>query len=141
MRVLSLDIGQTRIGVAVSDPLGKVATPVCVIPAKEVFTQARSWKRLLEDWEPDLLLCGLPYTLSGERGPQAQRIDTQAHQIAAAAHLPLEFVDERLSSSEAKRILREQGLTERDMRGKIDMIASSVFLQAWLDSRRLPERQ
>lgn len=136
MRILALDIGQTRIGVAVSDPAERVASPVCVLPAAEVEANAKSWKRVLEDWEPELLLSGLPYTMAGEEGPQAARIREVAGRIAQAADLPLEFTDERLSSAEAKRSLRESGLTEREMRGKVDMIASSVFLQAWLDARR-----
>lgn len=140
MRVLALDIGQTRIGVAVSDPRERVASPVCVLPAVEVVGNAKSWKRVLEDWEPELLLSGLPYTLSGEEGPQAQRIREVAGRIALQASLPVEFTDERLSSQEAKRSLRESGLSERDMRGKVDMIAASVFLQAWLDARHAGER-
>lgn len=140
MRILALDIGQTRIGVAVSDPRERVASPVCVLPANEVLSNAKSWKRVLEDWEPELLLSGLPYTLSGEEGPQAQRIRGVANNIAKAANLPVEFTDERLSSQEAKRSLRESGMSERDMRGKIDMIAASVFLQAWLDARNSSER-
>ena len=124
MRILALDIGQTRIGVAVSDPRERVASPVCV----------------LEDWEPELILSGLPYTLSGEEGPQASRIRGVAASIGKAAGLPVEFTDERLSSQEAKRSLRESGMSERDMRGKIDMIAASVFLQAWLDARHAGER-
>jgi putative holliday junction resolvase len=136
MRILALDIGQTRIGVAVSDPAERVASPVCVLPAAEVEANAKSWKRVLEDWEPELLLSGLPYTMAGEEGPQAARIREVAGRIAQAADLPLEFTDERLSSAEAKRSLRESGLTEREMRGKVDMIAASVFLQAWLDARR-----
>ena len=136
MRILALDIGQTRIGVAVSDPAERVASPVCVLPAAEVEANAKSWKRVLEDWEPELLLSGLPYTMAGEEGPQAARIREVAGHIAQAADLPLEFTDERLSSAEAKRSLRESGLTEREMRGKVDMIAASVFLQAWLDARR-----
>ena len=140
MRILALDIGQTRIGVAVSDPRERVASPVCVLPAAEVVGNAKSWKRVLEDWEPELLLSGLPYTLSGEEGPQAQRIREVAERIAHQASLPVEFADERLSSQEAKRSLRESGLSERDMRGKVDMIAASVFLQAWLDAHHAGER-
>ena len=60
----------------------------------------------------------------------------QAAQIAQACALPLEFADERLSSAEAKRILRAQGLSEKEMRGKIDMVAASLFLQSWLDARQ-----
>ena len=140
MRILALDIGQTRIGVAVSDPRERVASPVCVLPANDVLANAKSWRRVLEDWEPELLLSGLPYTLSCEEGPQAARIREVAGKIGKAASLPVEFTDERLSSQEAKRSLRESGMSERDMRGKIDMIAASVFLQAWLDARNSSER-
>ena len=135
MRVLALDIGEVRVGVAVSDPAGRVASPVCVLPAQEVLAHAVTFRRVLEDWEPGLLVCGRPMTLAGEEGPQAARVREQAERVAAACGLPLEFEDERLSSAEAKRILREQGLSERAMRGKVDMVAASLFLQAWLDVR------
>lgn len=135
MRALALDIGEVRIGIAASDASGRIASPVKVLPAAEVLAHAKSFRYILEDYEPDVLVCGRPQTLSGEDGPQAERIMAQARQIAAACELPLEFADERLSSAEAKRILREQGLNEKQMRGKVDMIAASLFLQAWLDSR------
>lgn len=135
MRALALDIGEVRVGVAVSDPAGRVASPVCVLPASEVLAGARTFRRVLEDWEPEVLVCGRPMTLAGEEGPQAERVMAQARQIASACGLPLEFADERLSSAEAKRILREQGLSERSMRGKVDMVAASLFLQSWLDSK------
>lgn len=134
MRALALDIGEVRIGIAASDASGRIASPVKVLPAAEVLGHARTFRRILEDYEPEVLVCGRPQTMSGEDGPQAERIMAQARQIADACDLPLEFADERLSSSEAKRILREQGLRERQMRGKVDMIAASLFLQAWLDS-------
>lgn len=137
MRALALDIGEVRVGVAVSDPAGRVASPVCVLPAAEVLAHAVSFKRVLEDWEPELLVCGLPRTLAGEEGPQAERIRAQAEKIAAACGLPLEFADERLSSAEAKRILKEQGLSERAMRGKVDSVAAGLFLQSWLDARQI----
>lgn len=134
MRALALDIGEVRVGVAVSDPAGRVASPVCVLPAAEVLSHARTFVRVLEDWEPDVLVCGRPMTLAGEEGPQAERIMAQARAIAERCDLPLEFADERLSSAEAKWILREQGLNERSMRGKVDMVAASLFLQSWLDA-------
>lgn len=135
MRALALDIGEVRVGIAASDAAGKIASPVKVLPAQEVLSNARTFRMVLEDYEPDVLVCGRPKTLEGQDGPQAERIMAQAQQIARAAQLPLEFVDERLSSAEAKRILREQGLHEKDMRGKVDMIAASLFLQTWLDSQ------
>ena len=136
MRVLALDIGERRIGIAASDATGQVASPVAVLAAQEVISGARTWRRILEDYEPELLVCGLPRTLSGELGPQAAQIREIATQIARACDVPLKFQDERLSSVEAKRILREQGLNERRMRGKVDMVAASLFLQTWLDAQK-----
>ena len=135
MRVMALDIGKVRCGIAISDPAGRIATPICVLPTSEVEQNAPSFRRLLEDWEPEMILSGLPYTLAGEEGPQAESIRAVAGAIAKRAGLPLEFTDERLSSSEAKRSLREKGFSEKEMRGKVDMIAASLFLQSCLDSR------
>ena len=133
---MALDIGEVRVGIAMSDATSTVASPVTVLPAQEVLSHARTFRRVLEDYEPDLLLCGRPKTLAGEDGPQAERLMAQAASIAKACGLPLEFADERLSSREAKRILREEGMNERAMRGKVDMVAASLLLQAWLDARR-----
>ncbi len=135
MRIMALDIGEKRTGIAISDPAERVASPVCVLPTAEVVAGAVPFRRVLDDWEPELLVCGLPLTLAGEEGPQAARIREAAVAIGQAAQLACEFCDERLSSAEAKRILREKGYTEKTMRGKVDMIAASLFLQAWLDGR------
>ncbi len=140
MRVMALDIGQKRIGIAISDPEEHVATPLCVLSLTEVCSGAPSFRRLLEDWQPELLLCGLPYTMAGEEGEQAARIREVAETIGKDADLPVQFTDERLSSKEAKRSLREKGYEERTMRGKIDMIAASLFLQAWLDAHENRDR-
>lgn len=132
MQVLALDIGEKRIGIASASTGGKVATPVKVMPANEVLENSRNWRMLLQDYEPELLICGCPKSMSGVKGQQAQRVRSAAEKIAAAAGLPLEFVDERLSSSEAKRYLREQGMSEKEMRGKLDAVAASIFLETWL---------
>ena len=135
MRALALDIGDARIGIAATDAGGTVASPVKVLPAAEVLSHAASFRRILEDVEPDVLVCGRPRTLSGEDGPQARQAMEQGRAIAERAGLPVEFVDERLSSAEAKRILRAEGLSDRKMRGRVDMVAASLFLQTWLDAR------
>lgn len=136
MRALALDIGEVRVGIAASDAGGTMALPVKVLPFQEVYTKAMSFRRILEDYEPELLVCGLPKTMHGEEGLQAQKIREQAEHIARMCNLPLRMVDERLSSSEAKRILRAQGYTEKKMRGHIDMISASLFLQAFLDAEK-----
>lgn len=136
MIALALDIGGARTGIAVSDRTGSVAMPLKVLPAVEVEQVSRSFRYILEDHEPDIIVCGLPQTMAGEEGTQAERIRAIAVKIGARTGLPIEFVDERLSSREAKRILREQGLNEKRMRGKVDMISASLFLQVWLDARK-----
>lgn len=133
MVALALDIGETRIGIAISDRTGRVAMPLKVMPAQDVVVLSRPFRMIVEDHEPDILVCGLPRTLAGEEGPQAERVKEVALRVSRSLGLPLHFVDERMSSREAKRILREQGLSEKQMRGKVDMVAASLFLQAWLD--------
>ena len=109
MVALALDIGETRIGIAVSSRDGKMAMPVKVLPAAEVTGMAKTFRYLVEDYEPDILVSGRPLTMAGEPGPQAERVAAVAQKIADELDLPLEFEDERLSSQEAKRLLREQG--------------------------------
>ncbi|QWT17086.1 Holliday junction resolvase RuvX [Collinsella sp. zg1085] len=135
MVALALDIGDTRIGIAASDRSARLANPVAVVATQEVLQGARSFRRILEDYEPDILVCGLPKTLSGDEGPQAAHVRELASHIQQLTQLPLVFVDERLSSREAKRLLSSQGCSEKQMRGKIDMIAASLFLQVWLDAQ------
>ena len=132
MRVLGLDIGEKRIGVAVADTTTGLAMPLRVMNAQEVIDNAQPWRTLVRDNEPDLLVCGLPKTMRGTTGRQAARIRELAERIAQNCGVPLEFADERLSSAEAKRVLRAQGLSEREMRGKIDSVAASLFLETWL---------
>lgn len=135
MRVIGLDIGEKRIGIAVADTVTRIASPVRVMDAREVEGNAQAWKTLLEDYEPERLVCGLPKTMKGVQGKQARSVREVAERISAQSDLPLDFVDERLSSAQAKRLLREQGLSEREMRGKVDSVAASLFLEAWLDSQ------
>lgn len=133
MRAMGLDIGNVRCGIAISDPAGRVSSPLKVMPSKDVIEGSKDFKRLLEDWEPEILVCGLPLTLSGDEGKQASTIREACDRIANDSGIPCAFTDERLSSKEAKAALREMGYDERQMRGKVDMIAASIFLQTWLD--------
>lgn len=133
---MALDIGQVRCGIAICDPRGSVASPLTVLPTKDLMENSQEFKKLLEDWEPELFLCGMPYSLNGKPGSQAQDVVSVATTISKNTGIDCEFFDERLSSNQAKRILREKGMSEKDMRGKVDMIAASIFLQTWLDSRK-----
>ncbi|MCL2756794.1 MAG: Holliday junction resolvase RuvX [Coriobacteriia bacterium] len=136
MHVLALDIGEKRCGIAVSDSSGKIAIPISTLDTQHVLGGHPDFKRILSDHEPELLLCGLPVSLDGAEHTQAIRIRQQAELISQQTGLPLAFVDERLSSSEARRLLRESGHTERSMRGKVDMVAASLILATWLEAQR-----
>jgi putative Holliday junction resolvase len=134
MRVVALDIGEKRVGVAAGDTDTKIATPISTITLDDLLTLTPIFRRIIEEHEPKLLVVGLPLSLSGEENQQATRVRTLAEQAAAATGLPIAYQDERLSSAEARRVLREGGCTEREMRGKIDMIAASLILRAYFDA-------
>ena len=134
---MALDIGQKRVGVAISDARETVASAICVLNTQDVLYVNKKFKCVLEDWEPDVFLFGKPKTLSGEVGPQAKKVMEVSQAISAKTGVPCEFFDERLSSKEAKNFMRECGMTEKEMRGKIDMVAAQIFLQAFLDRKRM----
>ena len=135
MRALGLDIGEARIGVAVSDPHGQVASPVTVFDARALARDPRPLARLAEGYEAEIVVVGLPLTLDGEEGPQAVEVRSVAERLADALGLPFEFHDERLSSAEARRVMRESGVSERRQRGTVDKVAAALVLQGWLDAR------
>lgn len=136
MRVLGLDIGEKRIGVAVSDPTGTVATPLVVLDAKRALGDGRDLVRLAEEYEAELAVIGLPLSMDGTEGPQAAAVRAAGTRLARFLRLPVEYYDERLSSAEAKRSMTAAGVSDRDKRGSIDMVAAALFLQSYLDAHR-----
>ena len=135
MRALGLDIGLVRIGVAVSDPTGHVASPLTVLDARALAGDTRPLQRLVEDYESECLVVGLPLTLSGDEGPQAATVRVEAERLARAVGIPAEFTDERLSSREARRSMAASGMSEKAQRGAVDKVAAAIILQGWLDAR------
>ena len=135
--MLGLDIGDTRIGVAVSDASGAVASPVTVLDAREVTADSRPLRRLVEEYGAELLVAGLPVTMGSDEGPQAADVRIRAEAMAESVGLPLEFWDERLSSAEARRRMTEAGMSAREQRGRVDKVAAAIVLQGWLDARRV----
>lgn len=136
MRALGLDIGSVRIGVAVSDPSGRIASPLAVLDARALASDATPLVELVEDYEAEVLVVGMPLTLGGEEGPQAREVRAAAEHLSEAAGLPVAFVDERLSSEEARRSMAASGLSEKEQRGNLDKVAAAIILQGWLDERR-----
>lgn len=135
MRVLALDLGARRIGVAVSDAEGRVATPVVVLDRpRDRLRLHREIAALVTEWEAELVLVGLPIDLEGRVGPAAAGVLAECDELAAVVGVPVEVFDERMTTRIADQALRERGdLDGRARRKVVDMVAATVILQDWLD--------
>ena len=137
MRALGLDLGSKRIGVAVSDGEGLVATPLKVVQRTgDRRAEHRAIASLVREWEVEVVVVGMPYSLDGSRGPMALRMGAEADEMGDRLGVPVETYDERLTTVTAERSLREQDLRGPERRRVVDMVAATVMLQAWLDGRR-----
>lgn len=132
-RVLALDMGERRIGVAISDLTGTLATPHTVIHRRSKAEDFAAVARLVDELDVTLVLVGLPLTLDGEMGPQARRVTRYARALAETLDVPLEYHDERYSTVTADELLTEGG---RKRRVPIDAAAAAVFLQDYLEGQR-----
>lgn len=139
MRALGIDLGSKRIGVALSDAAGTMATPYEVVPrTRDKARDHRRIRELAEEAEAEVLVVGLPLSLDGTEGPAAKAARAEADELAAATGLPVELWDERLTTVTAERALIAADLRGPARRKVIDKVAASVLLQAWLDHRRQP---
>lgn len=135
-RVLGLDLGRRRIGVAVSDPDRVLASPERVIQRSgDDERDRRAIAEVAEEWEVGLIVVGLPLSLDGSEGPAATAALAEAARIADVTGRPVETYDERFTTVSADRSLAEANVRGRDRRKVIDMVAATVLLQAWLDRR------
>jgi putative Holliday junction resolvase len=124
------------VGVAVSDAEGVVATPLRVLDARELRADTRGLARIVDDYEVEVLVVGLPLTLAGEEGPQAREVRSVGEALGEAVGLPVRFWDERLSTAEAERALRDGDASAARRKAARDMIAAALVLQAYMDSTR-----
>ena len=137
MRALGLDLGAKRIGVAVSDRSGTVASPLGVVERSgRVGEDHRRLAALVREEEAEVVVVGLPLSLDGSEGTAAQGARREAEQLATVVGVPVETYDERLTTVTAERNLREAGLRGRARRRVVDQVAAAVILQGWLDRRR-----
>lgn len=137
MRLLGIDSGERRIGVAVCDPLGIVAMPLTVIelPAKAAL---RAIAEIAQREGAEQIIVGLPLSLDESEGSQAVRAQRFGRALQAATGLPVVFWDERFSTAEADRLMLEAGLSRRRRDARRDAAAAAIILQDYLDSHRPP---
>ena len=134
MRILALDHGTVRIGVAASDELKIIATPLEYIPAQPFDNFLTRLRQLIQEKEAELILVGMPRNMNGTYGPAAEKVKEFVATLKESVTVPIKTWDERLTSAQANRLLI-QGDVRRDQRkGKVDMMAAAILLQSYLDS-------
>ncbi len=141
MRVLGLDLGRRRIGVALSDPTGLLAQPLEVIERTSKEQILRILKGLVLEWEIERIIIGYPRQMSGEVGEEAKWVANYAEKLSQELDLPVLLWDERLSTVSAERVLKERHWKEERQRGWVDAVAAAVILQDYLDSRNVQRKE
>ena len=136
MRVLALDVGDRRIGVAISDPSGIVAQPLTVVVRQGMAVDVEAVRALVEAHAAGAVVVGLPLTLRGERGPQAQKVLDGVERLRQQPAVPIHLVDERLTTVQGERSLRETGTPARKRKQVIDQVAAQLILQQFLETQR-----
>ena len=135
-RALGLDLGSHRIGVAISDDARTVATPHEVVPARDRGEADARILEIVEEWEPTIVVVGLPLQLDGQAGRAVRRTMKTVERLRATFSPPIVTYDERLTTVTAHRSLDTQNVRNRNRREMVDMIAAQVILQGWMDKER-----
>jgi putative Holliday junction resolvase len=136
MRALGLDLGTRRIGVAISDDGGSIASPIETLHrSRDRAADHRAIAALVEEWGAGVVVVGLPLSLDGTNGPAATAALAEVEELRAALSVPVETHDERFTTVTADHQLREQGVRGKRRTAVIDQAAAAVLLQSWLEQR------
>jgi len=135
-RTAGLDIGDKRIGIAVSDPLGLTAQPLGTVERRSLVRDIDAVRSLLAPYDLGRLVAGLPLQMNGREGQQSARARAFADALSAALGLEVVYQDERLTSLQSERMLIDSGMRREKRRGVIDKLAATLILQAYLDAVR-----
>ncbi len=133
MRVLGIDYGERRVGVAVSDPGGEIALCLRVVTVRSDDEALQAVKKAYEETGSDKAVVGMPINMNGTRGPMAAKAEAFARQLAALLGAPVETWDERLSTSLAERTLLEADMSRQKRRNVRDKLSAQIILQGYLD--------
>ncbi len=139
MRIIGLDYGEKRIGVAVSDEMGMIAQPVAVVVRKNRQKDLESITALVKKYCPERIVIGYPVRLDGAEGIQCQKVNRFAAILALHLQLPVICWDEAFSTKEAEEILMRSHMKREKRREVVDKLAASIILQDYLKS--IPSRQ
>lgn len=134
---LGLDVGRKRIGIAGCDRTGLIATGLTTLERKSFEEDLTQLRQLVQERQVEILVVGLPYSMDGSLGSQARQTQKFTRRISKALQLPVEYVDERLTSFQAEELLKAENRSPSRNKGLIDRKAAAIILQQWLDERRL----
>ena len=136
MRVLGIDLGSKRIGIATSDRSGTIATPYTVLlRCGSMGGDHRNIAKMVVEEEAEAVIVGLPLNMDGSEGKAAQAARVEAARMATVVGVPVHVHDERLTTVEADRVLMEQKMNAQARRRVVDKVAAAVMLQSWLDTQ------
>jgi putative Holliday junction resolvase len=135
MRILAIDHGTKRMGIAISDELGMVAQPLEFISAEPFEGFVHRLKEIVREKPVELILVGIPRNMNGSYGPAAAKVQEFVAELQEALPIPIRTVDERLTSVQAHRLLTEAEVSGRKRKGKVDKSAAAILLQSYLDSQ------
>jgi len=133
---LGLDVGRKRMGVAGCDGTGLIATGITTIKRTSFQQDIAQLQIIVQERQVQLLVVGLPYSMNGSIGFQAKEIQKYAQRLSQTLELPVEYVDERLTSVQAEEMLKAANISPSQNKGLIDRKAAALILQQWLDERR-----
>jgi len=134
-RVLGLDVGSRRIGIAVSDALGVTAQGLETLQRRNKRADFAALKKIIAEYGIKEIVVGLPLRMSGEEGTQSLRMQEFAEELRERFRVPVHLWDERLTSAEANRLLRETDLSIEKRAKAVDRMAAVLILQGWMESR------
>ncbi|MGL4208407.1 MAG: Holliday junction resolvase RuvX [Candidatus Adiutrix sp.] len=132
-RILALDVGEKRVGVAVSDPLGYSAQPLTVLPRRPHGEFLKAIQKLVKEYDASMVLLGLPRRTTGEKGPEAQRVLALVSELKTKLNLNCQTWDEWLTTAWAERILIEGDVRRKERRQVIDKTAATLILEGYLN--------
>ncbi len=139
-RIVGLDVGDVRIGVAVSDPLGVIATPRTVIKRTSIAEDVHEIRSIVEETQAVCIVAGMPLNREGKPGPQARKVAAFLEALGKVLDIPIRTQDERYSTASATRSLRETGVKGKRRKQFVDQVAAQQILQTYLDRRHREAR-
>ena len=138
-RILGLDVGSRRIGIAVSDPLGITAQGLETLQRRNKRADLAALERVIREYAVREIVVGLPLRMSGDAGTQSDKMQVFAEDLRTRFRMPVHLWDERLTSAEANRLLRETELSIEKRAKAVDRMAAILILQGWMERKRRPE--